>query len=151
MTNLRFFQKQHRAMEKDNNEMESGFRIHNILLLESDFKRVPNVVFKDPSIKQDIRIEGEVTVNPKKNVVSVIQTLHFSQLFNEEKQISATIKMIGIFEKTGESVIDLEDFGRVNGAAIIYPYIREHLTSLSVKAGVGVILLPPANFTTNNK
>ena len=27
--------------------------------------------------------------------------------------------MIGIFEKKGESVIDLENFGNVNGAAII--------------------------------
>jgi len=27
--------------------------------------------------------------------------------------------MIGIFEKTGESVIDLENFGNVNGAAVI--------------------------------
>lgn|SRR5690554_4811455 len=138
-------------MENDNKDMESGFRIHNILLLESNFKRVPNVVFDNPSITQDIRIEGEVTVNAEKNIVSVIQTLHFSQILNEEKQISATIKMIGIFEKTGESVIDLENFGNVNGAAIIYPYIREHLTSLSVKAGVGIILLPPTNFATYNK
>jgi len=138
-------------MENENKNMESGFRIHNILLLESDFKRVPNVVFDNPSITQDIRIEGEVTVNTEKNIVSVIQTLHFSQILNEEKQISATIKMIGIFEKTGESVIDLENFGNVNGAAIIYPYIREHLTSLSVKAGVGIILLPPANFAAYNK
>ena len=106
-------------MENDNKDMESGFRIHNILLLESDFKRVPNVVFDNPSITHDIRIEGEVTVNAEKNIVSVIQTLHFSQILNEEKQISATIKMIGIFEKTGESVIDLENFGNVNGAAII--------------------------------
>jgi preprotein translocase subunit SecB len=59
--------------------------------------------------------------------------------------------MIGIFEKKGESVIDLENFGNVNGAAIIYPYIREHLTSLSVKAGVGIILLPPTNFAAYNK
>jgi preprotein translocase subunit SecB len=131
--------------------MESGFRIHNILLLESNFKRVSNVLFNDPAITQDIRIEGEVTVNPEKNIVSVIQTLHFSQIYKEEIQIAVTIKMIGIFEKTGESVIDLEDFGKVNGAAIIYPYIREHLSSLSIKAGVGIILLPPANFTTNNK
>jgi len=138
-------------MENENKDMESGFRIHNILLLESNFKRVPNVVFDNPSITQDIRIEGEVTVNAEKNIVSVIQTLHFSQILNEEKQITATIKMIGIFEKTGESAIDLENFGNVNGAAIIYPYIREHLTSLSVKAGVGIILLPPANFAAYNK
>ena len=55
------------------------------------------------------------------------------------------------YEKYGESILDLESFGRVNGAAIIFPYIREHLTNLSAKAGVGLIMLPPFNFTLKEK
>jgi preprotein translocase subunit SecB len=58
--------------------------------------------------------------------------------------------MVGTFEKVGESIINLEQFGHVNGAAIIYPFIREHLSNLSAKAGVGIILLPPVNFTKTN-
>src|SRR5690554_4750285 len=119
--------------------IESGFKIHHIILLESSFHRIANVVFNRPEIKQDIQIDSKITVDEKKNSVSVIQTLFFSQLYNEEKQIAATIKMAGTFEKVGEVEIDLEQFGRVNGAAIIYPYIREHLSNLSAKAGVGVI------------
>lgn len=134
-------------MEKDKSDKESGFIIHNILLLESNFKRVHNVIFNNTEINQDIKIDSEIAINPDKNIVSVTQTLHFSQIYKEEKQIESSIKMVGTFEKKGESELDLENFGKVNGAAIIYPYIREHLTSLSVKAGVGIILLPPANFT----
>lgn len=60
--------------------------------------------------------------------------------------------MVGIFECIGETLLkDYEEFGRINGAAIIFPYIREHITTLSLKAGIGVIIIPPINFVKNNK
>ena len=137
-------------MDKKKNNIESGFRIHNILLLESSFKRIANVVFDRKSVEQNVDIKTEVTINSEKNIVSVTLALEYSQIFEKVKQVSATIKMGGAFEKIGESNLDLEMFGNVNGSAIIYPYIREHLSNLSAKAGVGLILLPPANFTNTD-
>jgi preprotein translocase subunit SecB len=134
-------------MDKGKEDLESGFGIHNILLLESSFLRIPKVVFGKQEIEQQVDIANDVSINIDKNLVSVTQTLHYAQIYNEEKQITATIKMAGVFEKIGDSPIELEKFGKINGAAIIYPYIREHLSNLSAKAGVGTILLPPANFT----
>jgi len=136
-------------MDKEKNDIESGFRIHNILLLESNFKRVANVIFDKQDVKQKVDISSHVTINSEKNIISVTLTLDYAQIYEEEKQVSATIKMGGAFEKVGDSELDLEEFGEVNGSAIIYPYIREHLSNLSAKAGVGLILLPPANFTKN--
>ena len=66
---------------------------------------------------------------------------------NETIEVSARIGMVGIFEKIGDNPLNMEEFGRVNGAAIIFPYIREQLTNLSAKAGIGLIVLPPFNFT----
>lgn len=136
-------------MDKEKNDIESGFRIHNILLLESNFKRVANVIFDKQDVEQKVDISSHVTINSEKNIISVTLTLDYAQIYEEEKQVSATIKMGGAFEKVGDSELDLEEFGEVNGSAIIYPYIREHLSNLSAKAGVGLILLPPANFTKN--
>ncbi|MPN00216.1 hypothetical protein SDC9_147410 [bioreactor metagenome] len=68
-------------------------------------------------------------------------------MLNEIEQVSAKISMIGVFEKFGDSPLNLEQFGKVNGAAMIYPYIREHFTNLAVKAGIGLIFLPPVNLT----
>jgi preprotein translocase subunit SecB len=60
--------------------------------------------------------------------------------------------MVGVFECVGESELkDYDLFGRVNGAAIIFPYIREHISGLSLKAGLGPIILPPVNFVGNQK
>ncbi len=130
---------------ENKNQLESGFRITNLVLLESNFVRESNVTFNNPEIKQDINVE--VGVNLLDNNVFVTETVKFSQIFNDITEVSATIKMIGVFEKFGETQIDLEEFGQVNGAAIIFPYVREHLTNLSARAGLGLIFLPPANFT----
>lgn len=134
-------------MEEEKKNIESGFRIHNILLVESNFSRIDTVEFNNPEIKQNVNIDGAVNINPENNMISVKQTLHYSQEFNGIEQVSAKISMIGVFEKYGDSPLDLEQFGRVNGAAIVYPYIREHLSNLSAKAGLGLIFLPPVNLT----
>jgi preprotein translocase subunit SecB len=134
-------------MEEEKKNIESGFRIHNILIIESNFKRIHSVVFNNPDIIQDIQIGGAVNVNTENNQITVTQTLHYSQKYNDVEQVSAQISMVGVFEKYGESQLDLEQFGHVNAAAIIYPYIREHFSNLSAKAGLGLIFLPPVNLT----
>lgn len=134
-------------MGEEKKNIESGFRIHNILLIDSNFSRIETVEFNNPEIKQNVHIDGAVNVNPENNMISVKQTLHYSQEFNGVEQVTATISMIGVFEKYGDSPLNLEQFGHVNGPAIIYPYIREHLSSLSAKAGLGLIFLPPVNLT----
>lgn len=133
-------------MQENNNQMDSGFKITNLILLESTFKRVPNVTFNNDEIKQDINVD--VNVNVKENIVFVTEKINYTQTFNDNEEVSCTIVMVGVFEKVGDTQLeDLEEFGHINGAAIIFPYIREHLSNLSSKAGLGMIFLPPVNFT----
>lgn len=129
----------------DKNNMESGFRINNLLLLESNFKRINNVQFDNKDVPQ-LNIKTEVRVQGK--IISVVETVTLTQTRDNNEQFSFMIKMAGVFECIGESELtNYEEFGKVNGAAIIFPYIREHITNLSVKAGLGPIILPPVNFT----
>ena len=129
-----------------NNKMESGFGINNLILLESKFKRINNVQFEDANL--DLNIDTEVSVN--NNIISVAETVSVKKTHNNTEQFSFLVKMVGIFECIGESQLkDYEKFGKINGAAIIFPYIREHITNLSMKAGLGPIILPPVNFTKN--
>jgi preprotein translocase subunit SecB len=132
-------------MENNTNDVQSGFRINNLLLLESTFSRVINVTFDNPAVVQNIDVDVNVSIN--ENTVVVTEEIKYNQTFNEVQEVTASIKMVGVFEKFGDSVLDLESFGNVNGAAIIFPYIREHLTNLTSKAGLGLIIIPPFNFT----
>ena len=130
---------------EQNNQLESGFRINNLLLLESTFKRISNVSFNNPDKKQVINVDVEVNI--KDNNIFVTEQVTLKDFLADVEEVSYVIKMVGVFEKFGDSKLDMEEFGRVNGAAIIFPYIREHITNLSAKAGLGLLLLPPFNFT----
>lgn len=135
-------------MENTNNT-DSGFQINNLVLAESSFTRIPNVIFGE-NTKNNFNVNIEVGVNDK--VITVVEEVTLVQRFKEVEQVKINVKMIGVFECIGDSPLtDFKQFGRVNGAAIIFPYIREHITSLSLKAGISAIILPPVNFTKTEK
>lgn len=126
-------------------QLESGFKIMNLLLIESNFKREEMVTFDQTKTENIVNVD--VNVQVKEPNIFVTETLDYTQKLEDRIEISAKIKMFGVFEKVGDTPLDLEEFGKVNGAAIIFPYIREQLTNLSSKAGIGLIILPPFNFT----
>lgn len=132
---------------ENENKMESGFRINNLLLVDSNFSRIANMQFGDKATN-DIHIDTEVSVDG--NLINVAETVTCVQKYEDIVQVNIKVKMVGLFEKIGDSQLtDFETFGRVNGAAIIFPYIREHITNLTLKSGIPAIILPPVNFTNN--
>jgi preprotein translocase subunit SecB len=124
----------------------AGFRIVNILIMEANFKRESAINFQDP-------IESKFAlniVNSKDDIanhylVEVVASLEGIQ--NETVKYSIWVKMMGIFDKIGEPSYSDEQFTTINAPAIIFPFIREHIASLSLKSGIGNILLAPVNFT----
>lgn len=136
-------------MNNDKNQIESGFKIISLILLESSFNREVTVTFEPDKTTNSVNID--VNVQIKENNVFITETLDYLQKLGDKIEVSAKIKMVGVFEKIGSNELNLEEFGNVNGAAIIFPYIREHLTNLSSKAALGLIILPPFNFTKKNK
>ena len=123
---------------------QSGFKVINLVLMESSFKREQHVTFDDSQVEHTA--EFDINVQTRDPQVVVTETLNYSHRVADTVELTAKIVMLGIFEKIGDSPIGLKEFGHVNGAAIIFPYIREHLTSMSAKAGLGMIVLPPMNF-----
>ena len=125
--------------------MESGFKVENVILIECSFSRINHVVFEG-DINNDINIH--VDVSTQKDNITVSEDVTVSQKFKGEEQARIFVKMVGLFVRVGDSSIDnLEDFGKVNGAAIIFPYIREIVSSTTLKAGMPAVILPPVNFT----
>lgn len=134
-------------MEKVNNN-GSGFQLKSIILVDSHLSRKANVNFKE--LQLDVEIGTGVGV--KDNVVNVKLSVNVKQMENGTAQSEMSATMVGTFEKTGESPLnDMEEFGRINGASIIFPFLREHIANLAMKAGLGPIMLPPVNFQKLNK
>ena len=131
--------------------LENGFKIESLTLVDCKFSRGP--IISSNSSEVDIKHDLQVDVNVKDNLVFVVEKFQLSQSNNNEIEFNIEVTMLGIFSKVGEMSLSLEEFGYVNGAAIIFPYIREQVSNLSLKGGLGNIILPPANFVNlyNNK
>ncbi len=129
----------------DNSNPKSGFTLENIILIESSFKRISDVIFDEKAQNSfDINV-GVASAEPR---IAVTVDVTVAQNRDEAEQFKITAKMVGIFQKEGESDIkNDEDFGRINGAAIIFPFVREHIANVALKGGLGTVLIPPVNFT----
>jgi preprotein translocase subunit SecB len=55
-------------------------------------------------------------------------------------------KMTGIFDVGEIDQITIDKFIILNGPAIVFPFVREHIATVSMKGGMAPILLPPVNF-----
>jgi len=74
-------------------------------------------------------------------------TISFKQVLEGITILETKVTMVGSFKKN-ESVKDefLEQFCNVNAPAIIFPFIRETIASMTLKAGVSPVLIQPLNF-----
>lgn len=74
-------------------------------------------------------------------------------LMNEANEIAMDlfVKNEGLFELHGEKSEFFRSFCYINAPALIYPYIRETDFSLTGKAGIQPINLPPFNFVAFGK
>ncbi|MFX1708106.1 protein-export chaperone SecB [Chitinophaga sp. CC14] len=124
----------------------SGYKIDNILLIESIFTRQPHISFENGGFDNQIAIEKEVVEDEDTCKFNVGLILDFKAVRNDEIAFQIKVKMVGLFEKTGEATLSEETFKNINGPAIIYPFIREHVSSITLKAGIGTVILPSVNF-----
>lgn len=124
----------------------SNTEIHlkDIYLSSSSFQRPKNYLGEGED-KLSISIKTAKDDLPNRQLMT---TLSVKVALNkgEIKEEFAAIEMQAIFEYGEQFAIPLETFAHVNAAAIIYPFIREHLANLAMKANMNRILLPPFNF-----
>ncbi|MDR6195352.1 protein-export chaperone SecB [Siphonobacter sp. SORGH_AS_0500] len=81
----------------------------------------------------------------QRHQVNVLVELTKSQ--DENPWIKMAVNTAGMFEIVGKvEDSSIENFAQINGPAILYPFIRETIASITSKAGIPTVLLPPLNF-----
>ena len=132
------------------NNNQSGYKLDGLVLLESNFKRILEVHNIDASTNQEINIDVKnAPIENGKPLLSGI-VLKYIQKYQDIIEIESQIEYAGIFTKDGDTSLTDDQFLNFHAPAIIFPFIREHLASLSLKAGLAPILLSPVNFYTLN-
>ncbi len=130
-----------------------GIRIIDIVLLRSFLERIPN--------KERKLTEPEINFSIGHNLPDeyLLEVVLGTEVFVKNKETTLNIKaeMLGLFQAKKninaylkELNVSLKDFVNVNVAGIIYPYLREHILELSIRARTTPVLLPVVNFVRLN-
>jgi preprotein translocase subunit SecB len=126
------------------NQDQPGFKILNVVLLESSFKREDNIDFSKQYVAIP-NINTGFTLGDNNTLICGVE-LAVDAFIDNVKIFESKIKMAANFEIIGQPELETEKFGAVNAPSIIFPFLREHFASLTAKAGVNTVLLPPVNF-----
>lgn len=132
-------------------ELEKGaVRVLQIFLMESQFRRVNKLTYDE---KDPVNAEIDLSPTVDKEHKRIGTELQIKATITKENvnEVEALIRMVGIFEYNDIPDAMLEEFPKVNAPAIIFPFIREHLMSTSLKAGIKPIILAPVNFVQLSK
>lgn len=120
---------------------QPGISFDGIILVENKFWRHHNV---PNDAKIDIKFEAANNISENNATVEVYTILNMK---SEEKDVmKLDCKFVGFFSVIEYSKnMDIKDYIINNATALMFPYIREHISSITGKAGMNPILLPPLN------
>lgn len=119
---------------------QTKFKFKSYRVIKSEFTINPN--FKSDSIL-NVTFSNCRCLENDSEYTLCIQT----SITNNERSLSVNLEIEGYFEfnKTLQGV-DKENFFKYNAPAILFPYIRAHISSLTALCGIEPIVLPTLNF-----
>lgn len=120
---------------------QPGIEFNGIILVKEEFWRDYDVP-RDSKIHLDleagnIEMQGDYSVEVNSTLI----------LTKEDKEVlTLKSKFIGFFSTVkGKENMDIEEYVKYNSVALMFPYIREHISAITVKSGIEPIFLPPVN------
>jgi preprotein translocase subunit SecB len=125
--------------------IESSFHLKGIFLTNLSFERIPEVIF-DEEGKPETEIKVDNRYNDANKQLMSKVTVNVRSIRAQTKQYLIEVSIVGIFEFSEQLDIKLKDFASINAPAIVFPFIREQIVSISLKAGLRPILIPVVNF-----
>lgn len=123
-----------------NKNQQPGIAFDAILLAKMNFER-------KPYLKEDLEIEVNFTAkrsnDGKKGSVEIKTDLQLKK--EDETFVNLTLVHVGVFSVTNTPNMPLEQFLEFNAPALIFPYIRKEISSITCSAGLAPVVLPPMN------
>lgn len=119
---------------------QPGIRFKNVFLKKMSFSREPNVP-ENGSLNFNFECQKTLSEDGKSLVFDLGCNI-------SEKTGAFTIacSFIGLFEADEiASNMPLAQFAEENAPALMFPYLREFISSTTLKAGMNPIVLPPIN------
>jgi preprotein translocase subunit SecB len=119
---------------------QPGIAFNYVILNRSEFTR--NIKIE---AKNELAISFECK-NSLMNNDSLLQCELTAEIIEKNGNFKLICSMIGVFSEIESSKnMELKGFAENNAPGLVFPYLREHITSITSKAGLQPIILPPVN------
>lgn len=123
-------------------EKEAQFRFVNYRITESVIKLNPEV---EPNDELEVNFEQTIGVHDTENRMRLLLN---TSITDKNKALSIAVKAEGFFEFDEGLNEDMkEGFFNTNAPAILFPYIRAYISTLSTLSGIKPIVLPTLNLS----
>jgi preprotein translocase subunit SecB len=125
-------------MDKDK---QPGIRFNGIILVEEKFWR-DYIIPEDA--KLDLKLESG---NNKLDNSYNVELKAILRLIKDDKEtLTLESRFVGFFTVIkGSENMDIDEYIKNNAPALMFPYVREHISAITIKAGIKPILVPPLN------
>ena len=123
-----------------------------------DKKKQPGISFDDIILKElafsrkkgysdrpelNMRLESNVSFSPDEDRLVYEMSC---EVKDEKEFFYVRCTMIGFFSVIeGEENMGLREYSNLNAPAAIFPYIRETIASVTTRAGIPPVIIPPTN------
>lgn len=128
-------------------EQIAKFRFKGFRVLESIFKSVADFSGKPENYSVDLTPSFVVSESNH----SVTLTLD-TTVTTENKLVDIYVKAESLFEFDSDlDGSEKQNYFKKNAPAIMFPYVRAYISSLSALSGIPVITIPTINLSVNSK
>jgi preprotein translocase subunit SecB len=119
---------------------QPGIKFDNVILKQLEFSRKPEIPAKS---KLDMNFRAKVSVAPNGKMMTYELACQIEDIM---KSFKIKCSLLGFFSvEEGQENMTLDEFAETNAPAMIFPFLREVIVSITTKAGMPPLLLPPIN------
>jgi preprotein translocase subunit SecB len=123
---------------------QPGISFDGIILVKEDFWRDFNV-----SDDAEIKLKFNSINNLGETNATVEITLSLELVSHENSILRLDSTFVGFFSIIkGEENMEMKDYLENHAPALLFPYIREHISTVTMKAGIKPVLLRPINLVS---
>lgn len=123
---------------------QPGISFDGIILVKEEFWR-DYVVNDDSEVK--LRFNSINSIDESNATVEL--TMNLELIDGEKSVLKLENTFIGFFSIIkGEENMEMKEYLENNAPALLFPYVREHISLITLKSGIKPILLKPINLVS---
>ena len=102
---------------------------------------------KNEKSKLDVNIETKITYNKKEanKFITTIKITIGDKGKSAKSPFYLSVEVIGFFEVIEEEIHRVKQFAEINSVAILFPYVRALISTITANANIPPVILPPIN------